>query len=329
MKALITGATGFLGGALTRRLHGLGWHVTALGRNASVLNELEALGIKTVQADLSDSYSILHACKGQDIVFHSGALSAPWGRAQDFYNANVLGTENIIHACKENKIKRLVHVSTPSIYFRYETRINVREDAELPKPVNEYVRTKRMAEEKIDAAFVEGLPAIAIRPRAIFGPRDATIFPRLIDHLKKGQLRIIGDGNNITDLTYIENVVDALILCAESPANTLGKKYNITNGEPIKLWPMIERICKELNLQFPARKISYQTAHTFAGVLESVYRALPNQPEPPLTRYSVFVISQNATLDISAARRELKYEPRISVEEGFQEFIKWWKVMSL
>lgn len=321
MKALVTGATGFLGGALIRRLHSMGWEVTALGRNVQALAELGSRGIKIVRAGLEDSQAIMNACKGQEIVFHCGALSSHWGKAKDFYDANVLGTENVIRACMENNAKRLVHVSTPSIYFRYKPRLNVSEDAELPKPVNEYVRTKRIAESRIDAAHAAGLPVITVRPRAIFGPGDTSILPRLIERLGSGRMRIIGDGKNITDLTYVDNVVDALILCARSASNTLGRKYNITNGEPIQLWPMIERVCKSLDLKYPTRKVSYKTAYHLAGFLESIHCALPGQPEPPLTRYSVFVVSQNATLDISAARRDLDYRQRISVEEGFQRYI--------
>ncbi|MBI5842692.1 MAG: NAD-dependent epimerase/dehydratase family protein [Chloroflexi bacterium] len=326
MKTLITGATGFLGGALTRRLHGMGWDVTALGRNPRSLAALEAQGIKAVRANLEDTQVILNACKGQDIVFHCGALSSPWGKAYDFYRANVRGTENVIHACEENHVKRLVHVSTPSIYFNLAPRLNVREDAELPeKPVNEYARTKLIAESKIDEAFERGLPVVTIRPRAIFGPGDAAILPRLIDRLQKGRLRTIGDGQNIADLTYVENVVDALLLCAESPANTLGKKYNITNGEPVVLWDMIKKVAGALNLPFPQKHIPYKVADTAAVILELIYRILPGQPEPPLTRYSVSVIAHSATLDISAAKRDLGYKPRISIEEGFDEFVKWWK----
>jgi nucleoside-diphosphate-sugar epimerase len=115
--------------------------------------------------------------------------------------------------------------------------------------------------------------------------------------------------------------VDALLLCADSSYNTLGKKYNITNGEPVQLWPLIERLCRELNLKYPTRRIPYKVAHGLAGLLEFTFRLLPGQPEPPLTRYSVFVISQSATLDISAARRDLGYSPRISLEQGIEEFI--------
>ena len=325
MKAVVTGATGFLGGALARRLHGMGWDVTAAGRNKFALAGLHAQNIQTVQADLADVEAVMRFCKNQEFVFHCGAFSSPWGRPADFYTANVLGTENVIRACLENQVKRLVHVSTPSIYFRYKPRLNVREDAELPPPVNEYSRTKKLAEEKIDAAFAEGLPVVTIRPRGIFGPCDTSLLPRLIHRLGSGRMRIIGDGENITDLTYVENVVDALLLCAGSPAETLGKKYNITNGEPFHLWHMIERVCGSLNLKFPTRKIPYNLAHNLAAMLEAVYRTLPGQPEPPLTRYSVFVISQDATLDISAAKKELDYQPKISMDEGFEKYILWWK----
>lgn len=326
MKTLITGATGFLGGALARRLHGLGWDVTALGRYPRALAALEAEGIRTLQADLADESAIRAACQGQEIVFHSGALSAPWGRGEDFYRANVLGTRHVVRGCQEANIQRLVHVSTPSIYFCYEPRLNVKETDPLPaNPVNEYARTKLLAEAEVDRAHTDGLPVVSIRPRAIFGPGDTTILPRLIQRLASGRLPVIGDGKNIADLSYVENVVDALLLCAESPKSTLGKKYNITNGEPVVLWNMIRKVADALGYPPPRGRIPYRIADAFAGLLEVTYRLLPSQPEPPLTRYTVGVIVNSTTLDISAARRDLGYHPHVSVEEGFDEFIRWWK----
>ena len=170
---------------------------------------------------------------------------------------------------------------------------------------------------------------ITIRPRALFGEGDTVIFPRLIRRIKSGGLPILGNGENIVDLTYIENVVDALLLCAESPADTLGKKYNISNGEPVKIWKLIERVCDELKYPRPRRRISYRAAHAFAGILESVYTLIPFSPEPPLTRLSVSMMANSSTLDISAARNELGYQPRVSVEEGVQRFLKWWKEKNL
>ncbi|MBI5966017.1 MAG: NAD-dependent epimerase/dehydratase family protein [Chloroflexi bacterium] len=325
MKALITGATGFLGGALTRRLYGMGWHVTALGRNVTKLKNMESEGLRVLSLDLKEKDAMADVCKDQDIVFHCAALPSPWGNFEAFYQANVIGTRNVIRGCEKYKVKRLVHVSTPSLYFGYASRVNVKETDELPEPVSNYSATKILAEQEIDEAFARGLATIAIRPRAIFGPGDTVIFPRLIPRLQSGRLPILGDGENVVDLTYIENVVDALLLCAESPENTLGKKYNISNDEPVKVWKLVERICTELNLPSPTRRISGQTANAAATALEFLYRLIPKQPEPPLTRISVSMMANSTTLDITAAKNELGYKPRVSVDEGFERFMKWWK----
>ena len=326
MKILVTGATGFLGLALARRLKSRGDEVTVLGRNPALLAELERAGMRAVRADLADAAAVRAACQGQAVVFHAAALSSAWGPAREFYRSNVLGTRNVIAGCEAASVRRLVHVSTPSIYFRYETRLNVREDAPLPsQPANEYARTKLLAEAEIDQAFARGLPVISLRPRAIFGEGDNAILPRLIERLRQGRLRIIGDGKNITDLTYVENVVDALLLCAESPATTLGKKYNLTNGEPQPLWPLIEKLCAALGFEYPHSQIPYPLALGLAGMLEGICRLLPGQPEPLLTRYMVGVLAKSTTLDIGAARRELDYRPRTSVAEGFERYVSWWQ----
>lgn len=327
MKALVTGATGFLGRALALRLHARGAQVTVLGRNPASLAELERKGLRPVRADLADGAAVREACQGQELVFHAGALSSAWGPADEFFRANVLGTRHVIAGCEAARVRRLVHVSTPSIYFGFESRLNVREDAPLPaRSVNEYARTKLLAETEVDRAFERGLPVVSIRPRAIFGEGDNAILPRLISRLQTGRLRVIGDGQNITDLTYVENVVDALLLCAEAPETVLGRKYNITNGQPLPLWGLIRQVCDALGYEFPRRSLSFRAAMRLAGALETVCRVLPGQPEPLLTRYMVGVLAKSTTLDISAARRDLGYEPRIPVEEGFQRFVRWWRV---
>ena len=326
MKALVTGGTGFLGKALARRLQACGNEVTVLGRNPAVLAELEREGMQPIRADLADGETIKAACQGQEVVFHSGALSSAWGPARLFYQANVLGTQNVIAGCEAAGVQRLVYVSTPSIYFRFESRLDVREDAPLPaEAANEYARTKLLAEHEIDRAFARGLPTISIRPRAIFGEGDNAILPRLINRLQSGRMRVIGDGQNITDLTYVENVVDALLLCADAPVTLLGYKYNITNGEPLLLWELIRKLCEALGYEFPRRSLTYPAALRLATFFEIVNTLLPGQPEPLLTRYMVGVLAKSMTLDISAARRDLGYVPRISVEEGFNRFVHWWK----
>lgn len=327
MRALVTGATGFVGGALARRLHGLGWQVVGLGRNAEVGKQLTAAGITFLRGDLGDAATVTAACRGREIVFHCGARSSPWGRAADFYTANVVGTRNVLAGCREANVGRLVHVSTPSIYFGLRgpmaARMNVVEDAPLPPhPANAYVQSKRLAEQLVDQAFREGLPVITLRPRAIFGPGDTAILPRLLDRLRTGRLAVIGDGKNLTDLTYIDNVVDALLHCAESPVSTLGKKYNLSNGEPVLLWEMVRRLCTTLGYTFPQRRLSFTTAYALAWGMEMICERLPGYPEPPLTRYTVGVLAHSATLDIGAARRELNYTPRICIDEGFARYVR-------
>lgn len=325
MKTLITGATGFVGGALARRLHAQSADVTALGRNPIAGKQLEQDGIRFLQADLGDKQAITAACAEQDIVFHCGAYCSPWGRYRDFYTSNVTGTQHLIHGCQQHHVSRLIYVSTPSLYFAYDTRLNVSESDPLAaKQVNYYTQTKLLAEHAIDSAHEAGLPVVTIRPRAIFGPGDTTILPRLISRLQQGRLRIIGDESNLIDLTYIDNVVDALLLCANAPSTALGKKYNITNGEPANLWQMVQRLCRELNLPYPRKKIPVRVAFMLAWGMEIASRTLLNYKEPLLTRYTVSVLAKSATLDISAARRELGYKANVSIEEGVERFIAWW-----
>ncbi|MBI2332996.1 MAG: NAD-dependent epimerase/dehydratase family protein, partial [Chloroflexi bacterium] len=260
--------------------------------------------------------------------FHCAAFPSPWGKYDQFYNSNVLGTRNVANACVENNVKRLVHVSTPSIYFSYSSRMNVKEDDPLPKPISHYAKTKLLAEQEIDQIHEKGFPVVSIRPRALFGPGDTVLFPRLIPRLQSGKLPILGTGNNVIDLTYIENVVDALLLCAESPAHTLGKKYNISNDEPIKLWELIGVLCKELKIDPPKRKVPQSLAYHAAFILETVSKLRSDQPEPLLTRLTVSMMSNSTTLDINAAKTELGFKPRISVAEGVHRFLKWWKEIS-
>lgn len=325
MNALITGATGFLGGALARRLKEDGWQVTALGRNPTTGKELSDLGIRFIQADLRDRQSMINACANQEIVFHCGAAVGTWGNYQYFYDVNVGGTDNVVAGCQQFGVKRLVYVSTPSIYFSTQDRFNVKEDDPLPPPINVYAATKLSAERVIARAHRDGLPVISLRPRAIFGPGDTTIFPRILTALQTGRLPRIGDGKNVQDLSYIDNVLDALLLCVDSPSFTLGRTYNISNGQPTRIWEVINHLCHELNLPMPTRKASLMIPFALATLLEVSYKLLRISQEPPITRYSISMLARSMTLDISSAQRDLGYVAKVSVEEGVERFIAWWK----
>lgn len=320
-NALITGATGFLGGALARRLHAAGWQITATGRNRAAGDALQAAGLRFIPADLArDALSPL--LDGVEVVFHCAALAAPWGREPDFIAANVTATERLVNACQRAQVRRLIHVSTPSIYFSgLVGRRDVREDAPLP-PVaaNTYAATKRQAEQIVDAS---GLPAITIRPRAIVGEGDPTVIPRIIRALERGRFPRIGKGDNLTDITYIENVVDSLLLCAAAPDTLHGRKFNITNGEPLLLWTMIERLAALTGLPPPRGSVPPQVAYGLATALEWAYRG--RVTEPPLTRYTVGLLATDQTLNIDAARNDLGYVPRVSNAEAFERVAAGWR----
>lgn len=323
MKLLVTGGTGFLGAHLAHRLQELGHEVTAIGRNQAKGEALTRRGIRFIAADLADEAAIKAACQGQEAIFHTGALSSPWGAPAAFYAANVLGTRHIVDGCLQHGVSRLVHVSTPSIYNSYTDHLNVREDAPLPaKPVNEYARTKLLAEGEVQRGFAAGLPSVTIRPRAIFGPGDQAILPRLIQVARRGRVPLINGGRALIDLSYVENVVDALLLGLTAPAPCLGQAYNITNGEPMELRLLLTALFEHLRMDVKLVGLPWGAAWAIASMLEAVCRRLPGQPEPPLTRFTVGSIGLSQTLDITAARLELGYSPRVSVMEGIERFAR-------
>ncbi len=323
-RALVTGATGFLGGALARRLATDGWQVTGLGRNAQAGAALAHAGVRFLAADLRHQDAIIAACAGQDLVFHAGAAVATWGRYADFHATNVGGTEAVIEGCRRHGVHRLVHVSTPSIYFGFQDRLDVREDAPLPEhQPNAYAATKLLAETRIAAAHQAGLPVVTLRPRALFGPGDPTIFPRVIKAMQQGRLRIVGTGENVQDLSYIDNIVDGLIAAGLTGAHVLGKVYNLTNGEPVRVWDKLRLLCTRLSLPFPHRRVPFRVAFAAASAMEALYTRLPALGEPPFTRYTVSLLACNMTLSLAAAQTDLDYRPRVTVDEGIERFVEW------
>ena len=325
MKVLVTGATGFLGGGVARRYAEAGHEVLGTGRNAEAGAQLESDGITFAAVPLRDRDAVVAACAGRDLVIHCAALSSPWGTAKAFETANVLGTENVIAGCQQHAVPRLVYISTPSLYMSGKDRFAVRETDPLPKPINEYARTKGIADERIDEASRRGLSIVSLRPRAIFGPGDTVIFPRIARALREGRLPVIGRGDSIVDMTYIDNAVDAVLAAGAAPESAAGNKYNITNGEPVRLWDVIATLAKAMDVPLPTKRLPFAVAWALAGASEASYRIFARDGEPVLTRYGVAVLSCSLTMDISAAVRDLGYIPQVTMDEGLQNFLDWWK----
>jgi nucleoside-diphosphate-sugar epimerase len=315
MEILVTGGTGFLGQHLAKKLLDAGHRVHLLGRNFAQVKQLLAAGAIPVTADLRDSPVVSAACAGVEVVYHAGALSAPWGKSSDFYAINVGGTRAVLAGCQAHGVRRLIYVSSPSVIFDGHDHFNLTEDAPYPRRFTSvYALTKKLGEDCVRAAAAP-LETVIVRPKALFGPGDRTLLPRLLAVARKGQLPQIGDGYNLVDLTYVENVAHALVLALES-REAAGKTYTITNDEHLLLWAVIRSVLRRLGLSSRLRRLTVNSAMIAARLME-MQAALTGE-EPRLTRYSVITLARTQTYNISAARRDLGYTPLISFADGME-----------
>src|SRR5579859_1016994 len=292
MDILITGGTGFLGQHLTRTLLAHGHNVRIAGRDFTQVAPLIAAGATPVQADLHDEVAVRSACKGADVAYHVGALSAAWGKRSDFYATNVGGTQAVLAGCRHYGVKRLIYVSSPSVIFDGRDQYSITEDVPYPRRfASTYSLTKKLGEDLVNAAS-NIMNTIIVRPKAIFGPGDRTLLPQLIAAARQQRLPQIGDGKNYVDLTYVDNVVHALLLALDSKA-AVGKTYTITNDEHVLLWDQIRLVLSHLDLSTDMRRISLPAALGIAAVMEM--GAAITGREPLLTRYTAAILGRTQT----------------------------------
>jgi nucleoside-diphosphate-sugar epimerase len=319
MHILITGGTGFLGQHLAKALLIQGHQISLLGRNFRDVQPLLAAGATPIMADLRNTDAVRQACKHCDVVYHVGALSAAWGRRNDFFAINVGGTEAVVAGCCEHGVKRLLYVSSPSVVFDGKDQLNATEAVMYPRRfASIYSLTKKLGEDHIHAA-PSSLETVILRPKAIFGPGDRSLLPQLIAAARRKRLPQIGAGTNLVDLTYVENVAHALVLALDSP-DAVGQTYTITNGEHVNLWAVILLVLQRLDLPTNLRQISLPLALAAAAAMEA--RAALTGQEPLLTRYSAAILGRTQTYDISAAQRDLGYVPLVSVAQGIEHTLK-------
>lgn len=326
MKAVITGATGCVGRHLTLELINQGWKVTALGRNPEVGKLLEENGATFIPCSLNDLPTLTSANSNADIVFHCAALSSAWGSVKAFYENNVLGTKNVIEAAQHSSVKRLVFLSSPSIYFDYNDRYHISELDSLPaKSVNNYAASKLESERLVNAAASSGLETVSLRPRGIIGPYDSALTPRLVRVAKKGYLPVFRNGEAYVDVTCVDNLVDAMVNAATTSNDVSGKIYNISNGAPVTIRTMLSEVIKYLGLDARIINLPYAPAMTITKAMEYIARNVTPSWEPPVTAYSLSLLAFGQTLDITAAKKDLHYNPQVSLNEGLEKLADWWR----
>ncbi len=325
MKALVTGGGGFLGKAIVRALAARGDEIRSFSRGE--YPELAALGVQQVRGDLGDAQAVAAAAAGCDIVFHVAAKAGVWGPYVDYYRANVLGTENVLSACRALEIPRLVYTSSPSVVFDGRDMEGVDESVPYPDHYEApYPQTKAIAEQKVLGANGPPLATVALRPHLIWGPEDNHLVPRILARGRKGQLRRIGDRPCKVDHIYIDNAAAAHLQAADALAPgspVAGKAYFISNGEPIPLWEMVNLILAAGGVPPVTRRIPPGIAYGAGWLLEKLYDTFGIASEPRMTRFLARELATAHWFDISAARRDFGYAPQVSTTEGLEKLRAW------
>lgn len=320
MKALVTGGGGFLGFAIVKRLVAKGASVRSFSRQR--YDPLDTLGVGQQQGDLADATAVAHAVAGCDVVFHVAAKPGIWGPYDDYHRANVVGTQNVIAACRAHGVSRLVYTSSPSVVFDGSDMEGADESAPYPRHfAAHYPRTKAAAEQLVRTANDARLATVALRPHLIWGPGDNHLLPRLVARARAGQLRRIGRAKKLVDTVYIDNAADAHCLAAEKlrpGAPVAGKVYFIAQGEPVDLWEMINRLLEAAGAPPVQRSIPTPVALALAWTFENLHRLLRRPGEPRLTRFVVKELCTAHWFDLTAARRDLGYAPAVSIAEGLR-----------
>ncbi|MEK7434405.1 MAG: NAD-dependent epimerase/dehydratase family protein [Cyanobacteriota bacterium] len=326
MKVFVTGGAGFLGKAIIKQLLKENHEIISYSRNN--YPELERMGVTHSKGDLSDLATLKKAIKGCDVVFHVAAKASYWGDYQDFYSTNVLGTENIIQACKDENISKLIYTSSPSVVHN-GVGIEGKNEEQLPYPEHfeaYYPQTKAIAEKKILEANSDTLATVALRPHLIWGPEDPHFFTRINKRARAGKLFLIGDNNPLVDCVYIDNAASAHLLAMKKldiRSSIAGKAYFITQDKQIGINDFINMHVKAGGLPEVNKKIPAGLAYFVGTVFETFYKFFDIKSEPRLTLFLAKQLSTPHWFDISAAKRDLGYVPEISTEEGYKRLKEW------
>jgi len=328
MHALVTGGGGFLGRWIVEKLLARDDRVRILSRGD--YPELANQGVDCRRGDIRDAAAVSSACRGVDVVFHAAALAAMWGKKEEIFDINLGGTEQVIAACREHGVPRLVYTSSPSVVFGRDPHAGTDESVHYPQSyLAHYPHSKAAAERRVLAANGKGdLFTCSLRPHLIWGPRDNHIIPMLASRARQKRLIQVGAGDNLVSLTYVENAADAHLLAANRLApgsRVAGRAYFITDAEPVNMWEWIRDLLQRLELPGVSRTISATSAYRLGAVLEGLYTVFPFLGEPRLTRFLALQFACHHYFDIGNARRDLGYDPAVTNEDGLERTVAWYR----
>jgi nucleoside-diphosphate-sugar epimerase len=317
VNALVSGATGFLGGVLINKLREEGIRVRALVRRNSDTAGLVSSGAELSEGDILDRRSLLRAMAGQHLVFHTAGKVADWGSRREFWQANVEGTANVISACREAGVKRLIHVSSLTVLGLPRSGKRVDEKTPVADSIRDFYTVSKIAGEKLvrEAHGSGVLETVVVRPGVIWGPGDSTVLPRLAALLRRGRLVFIGRGANHLGLSHVENLSRGMILAALTPS-AAGQVYHLTDGEEITARDAFCALAAALGVPPPRFSLPFPAVYFLAALLECTARLRKSASSPALTRYGVRLVACDSRYDISKARGELGFRPALTFLQG-------------
>ncbi len=319
-RVLVTGATGFTGGALAKKLIERGDQVVALVRKSANTKALEALGVELVYGDITDADAVQRAAEGTQIIYHIAAVYRTAGHPDSYYEAvNIQGVQHVIDAALKHKVGRTVHCSTIGVHGDIE---EIPSNEESPfNPGDIYQRTKLAGEQLFAEAMANGLPGSIFRPGAIYGPGDLRLL-KMFKQVKRGFFPLFGGGKNLYHLSYIDDLTDGIILCGEHP-NAVGERFILCSNEYDTLKALTATIARQLSVKEPNLSLPVAPLMLAAKVCEALCKPLGIDPPLHTRRVEFFVKSR--AFDNSKARKLLGYEPKIGTEEGVKRTIAWYE----
>jgi nucleoside-diphosphate-sugar epimerase len=319
-RAFVTGASGFTGGHLCRILSERGYSVVGLVRNSSTIEQLKKFDVELVTADLTNPVSLNGVFKKIDVVFHIAAAYRQEGISKEqFWKVNVDGTRAILERARNSGVQRFVHCSTVGVQGEI-TNPPAKESAPY-KPGDHYQESK-MEGEKLAIGFFEtnGMEGTVVRPVGIYGPGD-TRFLKLFKYIYNGKFRMIGDGDVLYHLTYVDDLVNGIILAGEKP-EAVGQIFTIGGNEYVTLKELVALIADVLGKPVPRKRIPLWPVWAAAVLCENICR--PLGIEPPIYRRRLDFFTKDRAFDISNAKKALGYEPKVSLKEGLRITANWY-----
>ena len=324
-RVVVLGGSGFVGRALVQRLVDDGIETAVVARNA--FPEAVGLGVRFLSGDIGDADFLKNSLAGYDAVFHLASKTGIYGDKDEYYRTNVVGTQNVLDACRANNIHALIYASTPAVVYQKDDLCGVNERTPYARNfLCDYAQSKAIAEKMVLEANSDALKTIALRPHLVWGPGDTNHIPRLLGQARCRQLQRVGDGHNLVDVTYIDNAADAFILAAENlygPASGAGKPYFISQGEPVNLWNWLNKFFRRLDIPIVEESISFQKAYLMGMFMEKAFPLARIKREPCMTRFLAVQLAKSHWFSIENANRDLGYFPKVSTAEGINTILQW------